>query len=285
MNKAKNVSTFIGCEKEYTEADIVLFGIPFDGTTSFRPGTRFAMQAIRPDSYGLETYSPYLKRDLENMNIFDGGDLELPLGNTEQVMETILEYGRNVVADGKKFMMVGGEHLVSYPTIQAMYEKYPDLHVIHLDAHTDLRDTFSGQKLSHATVIRRCHDFLGDGRIFQFGIRSGTEEEFDWASEHTHLEQFTLETLQEVVEKLKDVPVYITIDLDVLDPSVFPGTGTPEPGGITYRELLQAIAQFQQLNQIVAADVVELSPQYDPSGASTAVACKTIREMLLTLAK
>ena len=285
MNNAKNVSTFIGCDKEYNESDIVLFGIPFDGTTSFRPGTRFAMQAIRPDSYGLETYSPYLKRDLEKTNIFDGGDLELPLGNTEQVMETILEYSRNVVADGKKFMMVGGEHLVSYPTIQAMHEKYPDLHVIHLDAHTDLRDTFSGQKLSHATVIRRCHDFLGDGRIFQFGIRSGTEEEFDWASEHTHLEQFALDTLQEVIEKLKDVPVYITIDLDVLDPSVFPGTGTPEPGGITYRELLQAIAQFQQLNQIVAADVVELSPQYDPSGASTAVACKTIREMLLTLAK
>lgn len=285
MNNVKNVSTFIGCDKEYDEADIVLFGIPFDGTTSFRPGTRFAMQAIRPDSYGLETYSPYLKRDLENAKIFDGGDLELPLGNTEQVIETILEYSRNVVVDGKKFMMVGGEHLVSYPTIQAMYEKYPDLHVIHLDAHTDLRDMYLGQKLSHATVIRRCHDFLGDGRIFQFGIRSGTEEEFQWASEHTHLEQFTLDTLQEVIEKLKDVPVYITIDLDVLDPSIFPGTGTPEPGGITYRELLQAIAQFQQLNHIVAADVVELSPQYDPTGASTAVACKTIREMLLTLGK
>lgn len=285
MNNVKNVSTFIGCDKEYDEADIVLFGIPFDGTTSFRPGTRFAMQAIRPDSYGLETYSPYLKRDLENAKIFDGGDLELPLGNTEQVIETILEYSRNVVVDGKKFMMVGGEHLVSYPTIQAMYEKYPDLHVIHLDAHTDLRDMYLGQKLSHATVIRRCHDFLGDGRIFQFGIRSGTEEEFQWASEHTHLEQFTLDTLQEVIEKLKYVPVYITIDLDVLDPSIFPGTGTPEPGGITYRELLQAIAQFQQLNHIVAADVVELSPQYDPTGASTAVACKTIREMLLTLGK
>ena len=285
MNNAKNVSTFIGCDEEYNESEIVLFGIPFDGTTSFRPGTRFAMQAIRPDSYGLETYSPYLKRDLENAKIFDGGDLELPLGNTEQVIETILQYSRDIVADGKKFMMVGGEHLVSYPTIQAMYEKYPDLHVIHLDAHTDLRDTFSGQKLSHATVIRRCHDFLGDGRIFQFGIRSGTEEEFNWASKHTHLEQSTLNTLQEVIEKLKDVPVYITIDLDVLDPSVFPGTGTPEPGGITYRELLQAIYQFQQLNHIVAADVVELSPQYDPSGASTAVACKTIREMLLTLAK
>ena len=285
MSKQRNISTFIGCEKEYDEADIVLFGIPFDGTTSFRPGTRFAMQAIRPDSYGLETYSPYSKRDLENCNIFDGGDVEVPLGNTEQVMETILDYTRQIVADGKKFLMVGGEHLVSYPTIKAMHEKYPDLHIIHFDAHTDLRDTYNDQKLSHATVLRRAHDMLGDGRIFQFGIRSGTEEEFVWAETHITQEMFTCETLPQVIDRLKDVPVYITIDLDVLDPSIFPGTGTPEPGGWTYRELLNALSQFEKLNQIVAADVVELSPQYDPSGGSTAVACKTIRELLLTLSK
>ncbi|MEG0385648.1 MAG: agmatinase [Solibacillus sp.] len=285
MNKPLNVSTFIGCESDYSNSEIVLFGIPFDGTTSFRPGTRFAMQAIRPDSYGLETYSPYLKKDLENCTIYDGGDLEMPLGNTQKAMETILEYTRGLIQDNKKFLMVGGEHLVSFPTIQAAYEKYPDLHVIHIDAHTDLRDEFLGEKLSHAAVIRRCHDFLGDGRIFQFGIRSGTEQEFEWANEHTYLEPFYLNTVKDIVEKLRDVPVYITIDLDVLDPSVLPGTGTPEPGGITYRELLNAIGSFQKLNNIVAADVVELSPQYDPSGASTAVACKTIREMLLTLAK
>lgn len=283
--KNKNISTFIACEAAYDEADIVLFGIPFDGTTSFRPGTRFAMQAIRPDSYGLETYSPYLQRDLEDTRVFDGGEVELPFGNTEKAMQEILDYTRQVVADGKKFMMVGGEHLVSLPTIQAAYEKYPNLHVIHLDAHTDLRQEFLGEELSHATMIRRCHDFLGDGRIFQFGIRSGTKEEFDWAKEHTHLEPFTATTLQKTIEKLRDVPVYITIDLDVLDPSIFPGTGTPEPGGWTYRELMEAIQSFQSLNHIVAADVVELSPQYDVSGGSTAVACKTIREMLLTLAK
>lgn len=285
MNKSFNVSTFIGCESDYSNSEIVLFGIPFDGTTSFRPGTRFAMQAIRPDSYGLETYSPYLKKDLENSAIYDGGDLEMPLGNTQKSMDTILEYTRSLVQDNKKFLMVGGEHLVSFPTIQATYEKYPDLHVIHIDAHTDLRDEFLGEKLSHAAVIRRCHDFLGDGRIFQFGIRSGTEQEFEWAKQHTYLEPFYLNTLKDIVEKLRDVPVYITIDLDVLDPSILPGTGTPEPGGITYRELLEAVGHFQKLNNIVAADVVELSPQYDPSGASTAVACKTIREMLLTLAK
>ena len=157
--------------------------------------------------------------------------------------------------------------------------------MIHLDAHTDLRDDYMGEPLSHASVIRRCHDFLGDGRIFQFGIRSGTREEFEWAKTHTHLEKFTLTTLAKTIEQLKDKPVYITIDLDVLDPAVFPGTGTPEPGGISYTELLAAIKLFQQLNHIVSADVVELSPQYDVSGASTAVACKTIREMLLTITK
>lgn len=279
----KNISTFIACEADYEEAEVVLFGVPFDGTTSFRPGTRFAMQAIRPDSYGLETYSPYLNADLEDYQIFDGGDLELPFGNTENVMEQIHQYCKNVLQANKKFYMVGGEHLVSLPAIQAAYEKYPDLHVIHLDAHTDLRDEYMGERLSHASVIRRCHDFLGDERIYQFGIRSGTKEEFEWANTHTHLEKFTLNTLQQTIEKLKEVPVYITIDLDILDPAFFAGTGTPEPGGITYRELLDAIQQFQTLQHIVSADVVELSPQYDPSGASTAMACKTIREMLLTL--
>lgn len=285
QNKPLNVSTFIGCDDQYEESSLVLFGIPFDGTTSFRPGTRFAMQAIRPDSYGLETYSPYLDRDLEEIAIYDSGDLELPLGNTQKTMDEILTFTRSIVEDDKKFVMVGGEHLVSYPTIQAAYEKYPDLHVIHIDAHTDLREDYMGEKLSHASIIRRCHEFLGDGRIFQFGIRSGLKEEFEWAKEHTYMERFTIDTLGEIVEKLENLPIYITIDLDVLDPGTFPGTGTPEPGGITYKELLNGIQQLQKLKNIVAADVVELSPAYDPSGASTAVACKTIREMLLTVGK
>lgn len=284
-NKKMNISTFIGCDKSYEEASLVLFGVPFHGTTSFRPGTRFAMQAIRTDSYGLETYSPYLDRDLENIAVFDGGDLDLPFGNTEKVMDIIFEYSRSVLTDGKKFLMVGGEHLVSLSSIKAAYEKYSDLHLIHIDAHTDLREHYLGEKLSHASVIRNCHGFLGDGRIFQFGIRSGLKEEFEWAKEHTYLEKFSLETFAEKMDELANVPVYITIDLDVLDPGIFPGTGTPEPGGISYRDLLDAIGHMQKLNQIVAADVVELSPPYDPSGASTAVACKTVREMLLTLGK
>ena len=285
MRNNMNIQTFIGCESSFEEASTVLFGILFDGTTSFRPGTRFAMQAIRQDSFGLESYSPYLDRNLEEEAIHDGGDLDLPFGNTERVLSDIATYTKEVLDNGKKFLMVGGEHLVSLPTIEAAYEKYPDLHVIHIDAHTDLREDYMGEPLSHASVIRRCFDFLGDGRIFQFGIRSGLKEEFEWAKEHTYMEKFTIDTLPQIVQQLKDVPVYVTIDLDVLDPGTFPGTGTPEPGGITYKELLAGIAALQDLNQIVAADVVELSPQYDPSGASTAMACKTVREMLLTLTK
>lgn len=278
-----NIHTFISCDKTYDEANIVLFGVPFDGTTSFRPGTRFAMQAIRSDSYGLETYSPYLDKDLEDEAIFDGGDLDLPFGNTEKVLKIIYDYSRGVLNDGKKFLMVGGEHLVSLSAIKAVYEKYPDLHLVHIDAHTDLRENYLGEKWSHASVIRKCHAFLGNGRIFQFGIRSGLKEEFEWAKEHTYLEKFSLDTFAEKMEELANVPVYITIDLDVLDPGFFPGTGTPEPGGISYRDLLTAIGHMQKLNRIIAADIVELSPPYDPSGASTAVACKTVREMLLTL--
>lgn len=285
MNRNVNVQTFIGCESLFEDSSLVLFGVPYDGTTSFRPGTRFAMQAIRTDSFGLESYSPYLDRDLEDVAIFDGGDLDLPFGNTERVLNDISEYTKEILANDKKFLMVGGEHLVSLPTIQATYEKYPDLHIIHIDAHTDLREDYLGEKLSHASVIRRCHDLLGDNRIFQFGIRSGLKEEFEWSKEHTYMERFSIHTLTAVVQQLKDVPVYVTIDLDVLDPGVFPGTGTPEPGGITYKELLAGVAALQDLNQLVAADVVELSPPYDHTGASTAMACKTVREMLLTLTK
>ena len=280
--KNKNISTFIGFDNEYHESKIVVFGAPFDGTTSFRPGTRFAPEVMRRESYGLETYSPYLEKDLENYNVFDGGDLEFSFGNPMSTLESIYKYAQKILKDDKVPFMVGGEHLVSYGTIKAVHEKYPDLHVIHLDAHADLRDDYMGEKFSHASVIRRCWDFLGDGKIYQFGIRSGNKEEFSWAKDHTYMEKFGIDTLAEIIEKLKDVPVYITIDLDILDPSIFSGTGTPEPGGLTFTEIIKGIKEFEKLN-IVGGDIVELSPNYDASGASTATACKVLREVILTM--
>lgn len=280
----RNLSIFQSCDKNYEESSVVIFSSPMDATCSFRPGTRFAGPAIRQDSIGLEWYSPYFDMDLKNYNTCDIGDLDLPMGDVEKDLDEISRVTKLILDDNKKTMMIGGEHLVTLGTIREYVKKYPDLHIIHFDAHTDLREEFLGRELSHATVLRKCYDLLGDGRIYQFGIRSGDSSEFKWASEgHTHLRKFDLVGLDKCIEELKDKPVYITIDLDVLDPSVFPGTGTPEAGGITYKELQQAILDMRGLHNIVGADMVELSPHYDQSGVSTAVACKVLRELVLLL--
>lgn len=282
MSRIRNIHTFIGCDHEYDNSDIVLFGAPFDGTTSYRPGTRFASAAIRNESYGIETYSPYLDKDLLDCQIFDAGDLEFGFGNTERVLNSIEEMTASILADKKKPLMIGGEHLVTLGSVRAVAKKYPELNIIHFDAHADLRDDYLGEKLSHATVMRRCHDILGDDRIYQFGIRSGDREEFLWAKEHVFTQKFNLNGIDQVVASLQGKPVYLTIDLDVLDPSVFPGTGTQEAGGVTFMELIAALQEVFKLN-IVAMDMNELSPVYDQSGASTALACKILRELLLQL--
>ncbi|HHX62917.1 MAG TPA: agmatinase [Epulopiscium sp.] len=284
MNKNKNITTFIGCNSDYNEAEIVVFGAPYDGTTSNRPGTRFAPSFMRLESYALETYSPYLDKDMEDYTIFDGGDLEFPFGNTHKTLNVIYENTMEILKDKKKPFMIGGEHLVTLGSFQALYKHNPDICVIHLDAHTDLREEYLGERFSHATVMKRIHDFVGDGRIFQYGIRSGTKEEFQWAKEHISLTPFTLDGIEEATTEIGNRPVYVTIDLDVLDPSIFSGTGTIEPGGVTFKELLIALNKIKKMN-IVGADIVELSPHNDATGTSTAVACKVMRELLLTMVK
>lgn len=277
-----NIETFIACESSYEEAQTVLFGAPYDSTTSYRPGTRFASRAIRSESFGLETYSPYQDKDLEEIQVFDSGDLELSFGRVDLALADIKSRTQTILADNKRPFMIGGEHLVTLPAVEATFEKYPDLQVIQFDAHTDLREAYLDAKLSHATVIRRIHDFLGDGKIHQFGIRSGERAEFQFAKEHTNLHKYNLDGLKETVAALKDTPVYLTIDLDVFDPGVFPGTGTPEAGGIFFMEFVESLKLISQLN-IVVLDVNELLPTLDQSGASTALACKVVRELLLAI--
>lgn len=278
----KNIETFLGCDNEYRESGIVVFGAPFDATTSFRPGTRFASRTMRGESYGLETYSPYQDKDLEDIAIFDGGDLELCFGDTQKALERIDSYTTRILRDDKLPVMIGGEHLVTLGAVRAVIRKYPDLHMIHFDAHADLRDDYLGATLSHATVLHRVWDLVGDDKIYQFGIRSGDRSEFLWGKDHVITRKFDFQGLKYVVEKLKGKPVYFTLDLDVLDPSVFPGTGTPEPGGVSFMELLDAIQTVSELF-IVGCDINELSPIYDQSGSSTAVACKVLRELLLAI--
>ncbi len=279
-----NIETFIGCDGSYEDSRIVLFGAPFDSTTSFRPGARFGSAAMRHESFGLETYSPYQNLDLTDYSVFDSGDLELCFGSAEAALADIEAHSREILKDGKFPLLLGGEHLVTLGSVRAVLEQYPDLHIIHFDAHADLREDYLGARLSHACVLRRCHDLLGDGRIHQFCIRSGDREEFRFAEDHTDMHKFTFDGLQEVVDKLKKnhTPVYFTIDLDCLDCSVFPGTGTPEAGGVTFLQLIQAIFTVCQAN-VVAADVNELAPMLDASGMSTATACKVLRELILAL--
>lgn len=280
----KNIQTFIGLEATFNEAKCVIFGAPMDSTTSYRPGTRFASSAMRQESFGIETYSPYQDKDLEDIKVFDGGDLELPFGNPRKALDMIKVTTKTILEANKLPCMIGGEHLVTLGAIEAVVEKYPDLRIIHFDAHTDLRDEYLGEKLSHASVIRRVHDLVGDGKIHQFGIRSGERDEFYWAKEHTNLNKYSFKGLQEAIKECQNYPVYFTIDLDVLDPSVFPGTGTPEAGGVSFMELLEAIIAVSKLN-VVAMDINELSPIYDQSGASTALACKILRELILAMNK
>lgn len=282
LNKTGNMQTFLGCDDPYDEAKIVIFGAPYDSTTSNRPGARFGPAAMRHDSHGLETYSPYQDADLEDAAIYDAGELELPFGRPEPALDAVEAATAQILADDKIPIMLGGEHLVTLGAIRAAAAKYPNLHIIHLDAHADLREEYLGQNLSHATVIRRCHDILGDGKIYQFGIRSGAKEEFEWAKTHAALEKFGLIGFANMAKSLGDAPVYFTLDLDVLDPSAFPGTGTPEAGGVTFTELLAAMMHLKQLN-VVGCDLVELAPHLDTTGISTAMACKILRELLLIL--
>lgn len=274
---------FMACDTNYKNADIVMFSAPFDGTTSFRPGTRFAGGAIRRDSYGLETFSPYQDADLLDCRVLDSGELDLPIGDPLAALKVIKKRTAAILKDGKTPFMIGGEHLVTLGAFSAVAEKYPDVHIIHFDAHADLRNDYLGVKLSHACVIRRCYDIVGDGRIFQFGIRSGDKSEFAWKEGKVTTRLFDFEGLYGVLEELKGKPVYFTLDLDVLDPSVFPGTGTPEPGGVTFDALRKAATAVCRRANIVGCDVNELSPPYDQSGISTAAACKIIREMLIAL--
>jgi len=274
---------FIGADSTFADARVVLFGAPYDSTTSFRPGTRFGPAAMRSESFGIETYSPYQDRDLEELQIHDAGDLELPFGAPDQALAQIEAEAGRILDAGKIPFLLGGEHLVTLGAVRAAVKRYPKLCILHFDAHADLREDYLGVKLSHACVMRRCHELVGDGRIWQFGIRSGTREEFAFMrAGRVTTEPFTLNTLHKL-ELPAGTPVYLTVDLDVIDPSEFPGTGTQEAGGVGFVALLAALRDILGRFNVVALDNVELSPPLDHTGRSTALACKLLREELLSL--
>jgi agmatinase len=281
MNGFYRTDRFLGMDSSWDEADWIYFGIPMDFTASFQPGSRFGPARVRESSYAIETYSWSQKRDLAQITVHDAGDLELPFGNVPKSLEQIGSAADEILSQGKKFFGLGGEHLVTLPLVEAALKKYPDLVVVHWDAHADLRDEYLGERFSHATVLRRVAEKLSPGHLYQFGIRSGTAEEAEFAKHHTRLyPEKVLEPLSGVLSELRGRPIYVTIDIDVIDPAFMPGTGTPEPGGITSQEALAALRLLDQLD-VVSMDLVEAMPQADLSQRSGVLAAKMVREALL----
>ena len=268
---------WIGSIDSYDKADIIMLGLPFDGTCSYRPGSRFAPERLRLASWGLEDYSPVFDKHLEDVKFYDAGELEFPLGNTKKSLDLIEKNARIIFESGKKYLGIGGEHLVTYPAVKACKEKYQDLAIIHFDAHTDLRKDYLGEKLSHASVMRRIGEIVGFENIKQIGIRSGLKEEFELMKKYN-----TLVKSSNDLKEIKNKKIFLTIDVDVLDPAYMPGTGTPEPDGLTYRELAEWIKYLHDFD-IVGVDIVELAPDYDKSEVSTAVVTKIIRDVLMII--
>lgn len=284
FDEAYSGNVFIKSHPSFEESKAVLYGMPMDWTVSYRPGSRFGPTRIREVSIGLEEYSAYLDRELEDVKYFDAGDIPLPFGNPQKSIDMIEEYIDQLLDAGKFPLGMGGEHLVSWPVMKAMYKKYPDLAIIHFDAHTDLREHYEGEPLSHSTPIRKIAEHIGPKNVYSFGIRSGMKEEFQWAKENgMHISKFeVLEPLKEILPTLAGRPVYVTIDIDVLDPAHAPGTGTVDAGGITSRELLASIHAIARSEvNVVGGDLVEVAPIYDHSEQTANTASKLIREMLL----
>lgn len=284
FEEAYSGNVFIGSHPDFKESEAVLYGMPMDWTVSFRPGSRFGPARIREVSLGLEEYSPYVDRHLEEVKFFDAGDIPLPFGNPQRSIEKIEEYIDSLLAEEKFPIGMGGEHLVTWPIIKAFHKKYQDLVLIHIDAHADLREEYEGEPLSHSTPVRKICDLIGAENVYSFGIRSGMREEFQFAKESgMHMYKFDVAApLKEVLPKLAGRNVYVTIDIDVLDPAHAPGTGTAEAGGITSKELLESITMITNSGlHIVGADLVEVAPAYDPSEQTQIAAAKFIREILL----
>jgi len=272
--------TFISAKASFEEGKIVILGCPYDGSASFRPGARFGPSAIRKASWGIETYSPYFGRDLSQLSLHDMGDLELPLGEKKASLDIIRKAAHKIVSQRKFPIALGGDHLIALPILEEVLRVYPNLHLLQVDAHMDLREDYLGETFSHCTLIKRLVDRLGKGRLHQIGIRSGTEDEFKLARKLRSIVYPDRDSLRSMVKRLRNQPVYITVDLDVIDPSLLPGVGTPEPGGFTFHGFISILKELQPLH-VIGFDIAELTPDYDPTQVSSLTASVILREMIL----
>lgn len=268
---------FIGATNDFNSSKIVMLGMPYDCTCSNRAGTRFGPQAARLESIGIETYSVYFDKDMEETKFFDAGDLEYPFGNAARALEITEKNVDCIYNSNKKLLGIGGEHLITLASVKSVLKKFDDVAVIQFDAHTDLRKQYLGEELTHSGVMYQIAQLTGFENIAQIGLRSGEKEEFEIVKKYS-----TLKTKKEELDKFKNKNIFLTIDLDVLDPSLMSGVGTPEAGGLTYLELMDWLLYLKNFN-IIGADIMELSPDIDPTKTSSATCCKLIREVLMLL--
>ena len=279
---------FMGAQRGLNQCRVSLLGVPYDGTCCFRPGARFGPSAVREDSYGIETYCPQLNLDLEDINFTDIGSLDVPLGDAKSTLDYIRDATDILLKKNLKPLIIGGEHSITSGVIKSLITNYPDLIMLQLDAHADLRDEWLGSKFSHACTMKRCLEILPSKKIFQIGIRSGTKSEFLEMNNSKRLIQHTLgknaKSLEEALKSFKGRPIYLTFDSDWFDPSIMPGTGTPEPGGYFWGDFA-AIIDVIKSHNLIGADVVELSPKLDNSGISSILAAKVIRSLIMLLDK
>ncbi len=276
---------FLDAQESYEEAKAIIYGAPMENTVSFRTGTRHGPRGIREFSWALDEYSHRLDKELEEIRFYDAGDLGLPWGNVQKSMRIIRETTSKFLNENRIPFVLGGEHLITLPLVEAVVEKHPGLAVLQLDAHADLRDEFLGEHYSHATVMRRIAEHIGGENLYQLGIRSGNRDEFDFAAKNTNLyPDEIVDPLKDILDDLVGRPIYISIDIDVVDPAFAPGTGSPDPCGCTSLELLEAVYLMENL-QVVGMDLNEVSPELDSSGRTALLAAKVIRELLLMHSK
>ena len=270
---------FLG-SSDASKASIALFGACWDGTSSFKAGSRFAGFAVREASFGMEEFSFYQQESILDIQFTDYGDLFLPPWQKDKVLSDVGSAAREIVAMGQFPIAFGGEHLLAFPLIMAAYEAHSDLAIIHIDAHADMRPDLWGDTLTHATFLGRVGDVIGFENIKQFGIRSFSKEEWDITRKFDTVRPYNIEVMRAHLESIGNRPIYLTLDLDVLDPGIYPGTGTPEPGGISWDLLIEGLMLFRG-RRLVGADCLELSPHYDPTGVSAQTMAKTLRELII----
>ena len=278
---------FADADSGYEKARYVICGVPFDGTSSFRLGSRLAPDEMRKASYNFESYNSFFDIDLSDVCIHDAGNLDVA-ENIDGTLSLISANAEKFAGDGKIPVMLGGEHSLSYPFVRACKNKYPDLGFVVLDAHMDLRDEFHGEKNSHACISKHIIDDLTK-KYVSIGIRSGTCEEYEYVRENK-IKMYSAEDvysrgIEQIISEFREYirgPVYLSVDMDAIDPAYAPALGTPEPYGITPRDVRTVISCLAPY--IVGFDLVEIAPAYD-SGNTAVLGAKLVRDFIAASAK